>query len=394
MQYCLFDDYSWEQLLPLTFTRSVADLRIGIDSIAEKWQRILVEKPYILSQDYLQYSRLEEGPCTYINSSIIPNDELLADIKKLKSGEGLNYNSKLIALKPSKTFFNLNELIENNSCQLISYNSPLITIERPWDIFTKNGLVLKQDFVNYTNGRNSAKLSNTNTIIGDNIFVEKGVTAEACIINCSEGPVYLGKGANLMEGSIIRGPLSMGESSTLKLGTKIYGPTTIGPHSKVGGELNNVVIQGFSNKAHDGFLGNSVIGAWCNIGADTNTSNLKNNYAEVRLWSYTEKRFIKTGEQFCGLIMGDHSKCGINTMFNTGTVIGVSANIFGEGFPRNIIPSFAWGGKNGFMTYKYDKAMEVAEIVMGRRGIELDKRERSILKHIFDTSAEYRTWEK
>jgi UDP-N-acetylglucosamine diphosphorylase/glucosamine-1-phosphate N-acetyltransferase len=233
-------------------------------------------------------------------------------------------------------------------------------------------------------------LSGSNTLIGERIFIEEGAQAEAATFNSLSGPIYLGKDSLVMEGSVVRGGLSLGERSQLKLAAKIYGPTTIGPHCKVGGEVSNSVIMGYANKGHDGFLGNSVLGEWCNLGADTNTSNLKNNYAEVRLWSYESKRFESTGLQFCGLIMGDHSKSGINTMFNTGTLVGVSSNIFGGGFPRNFIPSFSWGGSSGFTEYRFDKAMETAEKVMGRRGIELDEVERAVLRHVFDESAELR----
>ena len=240
------------------------------------------------------------------------------------------------------------------------------------------------DYELLTKGRKSTELSSTNTIIGDRVFAEEGVEVEAAILNSKNGPIYLAKGSSIMEGSMVRGGLSLGEYSQLKLGTKIYGAVTIGPHSKVGGEVNNSVIQGYSNKGHDGFLGNSVIGEWCNLGADTNNSNLKNNYDEVKLWSYAKKGFERTGLQFCGLIMGDHSKCGINTMFNTGTVIGVSSNIFGSGFPRNFVPSFSWGGASGFVEYKLDKALKTAEIVFGRRSVELDATERQILTHIYE----------
>jgi UDP-N-acetylglucosamine diphosphorylase/glucosamine-1-phosphate N-acetyltransferase len=224
----------------------------------------------------------------------------------------------------------------------------------------------------------------------ENIFLEPGAKIECATLNASTGPIYIGKDAEIMEGALIRGPFALCEHATLKMGTKIYGPTTIGPHSKVGGEVNNSVIFGYSNKAHDGFLGNSVIGEWCNLGADTNNSNLKNNYIEVKLWDYASGRFIPTGLQFCGLIMGDHSKSGINTMFNTGTVVGVSANIFGSGFPRNYIPSFSWGGAQGYITYHIDKALEVASQVMKRRDIKLDEIEQDILKHIFEITASKR----
>jgi UDP-N-acetylglucosamine diphosphorylase/glucosamine-1-phosphate N-acetyltransferase len=241
-----------------------------------------------------------------------------------------------------------------------------------------------------TKGRTSAPISDTVQVLGKDVFFEEGAKAEFVTINANTGPVYIGKDAEIMEGSVIRGPFALCEHSAVKLSAKIYGPTTIGPESKVGGELNNVVIQGYSNKGHDGFLGNSVLGEWCNIGADSNNSNLKNNYAEVRLWDYETACFAKTGLQFCGLIMGDHSKCGINTMFNTGTVVGVSANIYGSGFPRNFVPSFSWGGASGFTEYKTNKAFEVAAKVFERRGLEFDEVEQRILDHVFEMTKVYR----
>jgi UDP-N-acetylglucosamine diphosphorylase/glucosamine-1-phosphate N-acetyltransferase len=393
MQYCLFDDYSWKQLLPLTYTRSVSELRVGITTIKEKWEQQIGKRIPILTQAYLISDKVKESPYTYINSSIIPNPVLIQRISEINMGEALYKGDKLIAYSAEKSL-SLKEI--NNPDVIIrsQWDEEIITIERPWDIFYKNDSILKSDFEQITNGRTSAPISSSNKIIGHQIFLEEGVEMEAAIINTKEGPVYLGKNSCVMEGAVIRGSTALCESSTIKLSAKIYGPTTIGPQSKIGGELNNVVFQGYSNKAHDGFLGNSVIGAWCNIGADTNTSNLKNNYAEVKLWSYLDERFIKTGLQFCGLIMGDHSKCGINTMFNTGTVIGVSANIFGAGFPRNYIPSFSWGGKSGLITYKFEKAIEVAEMVMERRDIPLSDADNNILKAIFHDTAKYRVWEK
>src|SRR5690606_24924204 len=250
---------------------------------------------------------------------------------------------------------------------------------------------LEDDFELLTDGRRSQPIPATNNIInGQNIFIEEGAKLEFVTLNASFGPIYIGKDAEIMEGSIIRGPFALCEHATVKLGAKIYGPTTVGPHSKVGGEVNNSVIFGYSNKGHDGFMGNSVLGEWCNLGADTNNSNLKNNYAEVRLWDYNTESFARTGLQFCGLMMGDHSKCGINTMFNTGTVVGVSANIFGSGFPRNFIPSYSWGGAAGMTTFKTDKAFEVAREVMKRRNLEFTEQDEKIMEHVFEITAKYR----
>src|SRR5690606_7840722 len=256
------------------------------------------------------------------------------------------------------------------------------------DIFSKNTLAIQADFDLLTKGRQSAAIPDSVFCINrKNIFVEEGARLNFASLNASDGPIYIGKNAEIMEGCTIRGPFALCDSSTLKMQTKIYGGTSIGPHSKVGGEVNNSVIFGYSNKAHDGFLGNSVIGEWCNLGADTNNSNLKNNYAEVKLWDYEKEGFANTGLQFCGLMMGDHSKCGINTMFNTGTVVGVSANIFGSGFPRNFIPSFSWGGSGGFTTYNTEKAFEVAKVVMSRRNIEFSDLDAKILVHVVEEKA-------
>ncbi|RMG85869.1 MAG: glucose-1-phosphate thymidylyltransferase, partial [Bacteroidetes bacterium] len=274
-------------------------------------------------------------------------------------------------------------------------NLDLFRIKNLWDITRFNARAIQLDFDLLTANRTSAPISATNRILGEeNIFMEPGARVEFATINATAGPVYIGKDAEIMEGALIRGPFAMGEHAVVKMGAKIYGATTLGPWCKVGGEVSNSVLFGYSNKGHDGFLGDSVIGEWCNIGADTNNSNLKNNYTEVKLWNYPAGRFIKTGQQFCGLFMGDHSKCGINTMFNTGTVVGVSANIFGDGFPRNFIPSFAWGGAAGFTTFKTDKAFETAEAMMRRRNKTLDTLDRVILLKVFEESAHWRAWEK
>ena len=326
----------------------------------------------------------------FVNGAYIPDENLYNTIAGMKDGEGLLVNGKLLAFRHNE----FEEVIEKNDFSRLSlaeYDGEPVKISYPWDIFSLNGKVLASDFLYVTKDRKSKKLPDSvNVINKDNIFVEQGVEINFATLNAQDGYIYLGQDSTVMEGSLVRGSLALCEHSQLKLGAKVYGPTTIGPFSKVGGEVNNVVIQGFSNKAHDGFLGNAVIGEWCNIGADSNNSNLKNNYAEVKMWNYKEERFIKTGLQFCGLIMGDHSKCGINTMFNTGTVVGVNANIFGSGFPRNFIPSFSWGGAQGFTEYKLPKAFEVAEKVMKRRNKTLNEIEKKILSSVFELTAKYR----
>lgn len=390
MNYLLFDDENRVNLLPLAYTKPVAEFRVGILTIAEKWRKRMPDEILFSGYktvDYLQdkYS-FESGEDTiWINGSVCPNSQLVQEIVQLKKMQCLlDETGNVIA-------FRTQEYHEVSSCENLISHIAFTHIKNLWNIFSCNGIELTLDFELVTKGRMSQKANATNQILGEeNLFIEEGAEVNCAIINATSGPVYIAKDAEVMEGSIIRGPFALCESSQTKLGAKIYGPTTVGPHSKVGGELNNVVIFGYSNKGHDGFLGNAVLGDWCNIGADSNTSNLKNNYAEVRLWNYATGRFSPTGLQFCGLIMGDHSKCGINTMFNTGTVVGVSANIFGSGFPRNFIPSFSWGGAQGQSTYQTKKAFEVAQKVMQRRGVVFDDREQSILTKVFELSEDYR----
>jgi UDP-N-acetylglucosamine diphosphorylase/glucosamine-1-phosphate N-acetyltransferase len=393
MNYILFDDKSWHNLLPLTFTRPVSEIRIGILKISEKWEKQLSAKVSFLTQDYLasKYSVVISADNTLINSSILPSADLIREIHDLKPGQLLKKDDTIIAARLNETQLQNFKTGDTDKFDQRTTSHTYLKIDFPWHIFSFNEAAILEDFKLITAGRVSAPISNTNKWTGtENIFMEEGATVEFAILNAKTGPIYVGKDAEIMEGCVVRGPLALCEHSTLKMGAKIYGATTIGPHSKFGGEVHNSVIFGYSNKAHDGFLGNSVLGEWCNLGADTNNSNLKNNYAEVRIWNYPQGRFISTGSQFCGLIMGDHSKSGINTMFNTGTVVGVSANIFGAGFPRNFIPSFSWGGPQGLSVYGLDKSYEVAELVMHRRGLELTTDERLILKTVFETTEKYR----
>lgn len=393
MNYILFDDKSWDNLLPLTFTRPVCEIRTGILTIKEKWEKHLNTSVSYLTKDYLsvKYPIIIESENILINGSVVPDTSLISAIEKLNPTEALLKNNQLIACKlTDKEIFNFN-YADSQASKIIDYKDDILKINWPWEIFSLNGKTLSLDYELITKDRKSQEISTTNNILGkENIFVEEGAKIEFATLNATRGPIYIGKDAEIMEGSIIRGPFALCEHSTLKLGAKIYGPTTIGPYSKVGGEVNNSVILGYSNKAHDGFLGNSVIGEWCNLGADTNNSNLKNNYAEVRLWNYKSEKFIKTGLQFCGLFMGDHSKCAINTMFNTGTVVGISSNIFGEGFPRNFIPSFSWGGAHGFTVFTIDKAFEVAGKVMERRNISFSQIDKDILLKVFEMTSKYR----
>ena len=383
----LFDDKSWLSLRPLTFTRPVADLRVGILTIAEKWAKYLDTDFGFVTQEYLSAKYALANSHLYINGSICPDEGLLEAVVKLKDGQVLYADDVVIAYS-TNTFFDFQDAFDR--FERISYTVNFVKIDYPEHIFGYNDIELQKDYALLTKGRTSAKLSGTNTILGENIFVEEGTEAECSTFNTLQGPIYLGKNSQVWEGSHIRGSFALCNDSQVKMGAKIYGKTTIGPYCRVGGEINNAVIWGNSSKGHEGYLGNSVLGQWCNIGADSNNSNLKNNYAEVRLWDYDEENFRKTGLQFCGLVMADHSKCAINTMFNTGTVVGVSANVFGAGFPRNFIPDFAWGGAQGFGTYALNKMLDTAALVFERRNKVLDKVEQDILSHVFEITKPYR----
>ncbi|MDB4920497.1 GlmU family protein [Mucilaginibacter sp.] len=384
MAIILFDDNAHQTLLPLTYTRPVADLRIGILTIAEKWAKYLGTEFSFYTQPYLQakFPQKTAVDDLFINGSVCPDDGLLEAIGLLKKGEALKQGDFLIAAKAT---------MDAAFTNVVNYESFFICIKYPEDIFSKNDIELRKDFKLLTKGRTSAAISATNTIIGNDFFAEEGAVAECSTFNTTKGPIYLGKDTDVWEGTHIRGAFALCEHSQVKMGAKIYGATTIGPYSRVGGEINNSVIWGYSSKGHDGFLGNSVLGEWCNIGADSNNSNLKNNYAEVKLWDYTTQRFRKTGLQFCGLIMADHAKCGINTMFNTGTVVGVSANVFGAGFPRNFVPDFAWGGAQGFEVYSIKKMFETTAMVYPRRDREFNEIEQEIMKKVFELSETYRS---
>ena len=385
MNYILFDDTTWKNLLPLTFTKPVSEIRIGILTITEKWETYLNGKLTYQTQEFLntKYKAVYTNNAVFINGKICPTPELLAQLNNLEFNKGIKKGNTLIAYRSNQaSALNIEEALLSSE----EINNNYLSVENTWDIFSKNGEAIKQDFELITRDRLSQPLSSSNTVIGDAnaIFLEEGAVVEAAILNTKSGPIYIGKDAEIMEGSVVRGPFALCEHSALKLSTKVYGPTTIGPHSKVGGEINNSVIFGYSNKAHDGFLGNSVIGEWCNLGADTNNSNLKNNYGNVKLYNYAQQKMVDTGLQFCGLTMGDHSKCGINTMFNTGTVVGVGANIFGGGFVPTHIPSFSWGGAEGMEDYQFDKMIETANRVYARRSISMSAEEKQILQTVFD----------
>jgi UDP-N-acetylglucosamine diphosphorylase/glucosamine-1-phosphate N-acetyltransferase len=391
MNYILFDGVHRDNLLPFTYTRPVAEIRIGILTIREKWEKCLSATTTTLTEEYLEekYPMVEMEQNIMINASFLPTKKMIDQIKGLSNNQAVFVGDEVLAFHT----LNTQEQVDFDAYERLDCNDNFIQIKNTYDIFSLNGIALQADFDLLTKDRISEKIPNTVQCINkDQIFLEEGVKINFATLNASNGPIYIGKNAEIMEGSMVRGPFALGKNATLKMGTKIYGATTVGPYCKVGGEVNNVVFFGYANKGHDGFLGNSVIGEWCNLGADTNNSNLKNNYAEVKLWNYETQGFKKTGLQFCGLMLGDHSKCGINTMFNTGTVVGVFANIFGSNFPRNFIPSFSWGGNAGFTVYQMKKVVEVAKVVMQRRKIEFDEKEQKILAHIFEITKQYRNF--
>ncbi len=389
MNYILFDGTVRNALLPLTFTRPVADIRIGILTIREKWEKYLTTTTTTLTEEYLsgKYPMVEMDKNIMINASFLPNSILATMVLSLQENQAIFKDDNIIAFYTTTS----QEEVNFDNYEIIEFEDECISISNTWDIFQKNDIAIREDFELITQERYSQSIpKSVNVICPESIFIEEGAKLEFVTLNATSGPIYIGKNSEIMEGSIIRGPFALCEEAQVKLGAKIYGATTVGPQCRVGGEVANSVLFGYSSKGHDGFLGNSVLGEWCNIGADSNNSNLKNNYEEVKLWSYETETFIKTGLQFCGLIMADHSKCGINTMFNTGTVVGVSANIFGSGFPRNFIPSFSWGGASGFTTYITSKAFATARIAMSRRNIDFSEEDVAILEHVFEETKKWR----
>jgi UDP-N-acetylglucosamine diphosphorylase/glucosamine-1-phosphate N-acetyltransferase len=397
MNILLFDEAQCRtQLLPFTFTRPIADIRIGILKISEKWRLRTGSEFSYLTEEYLseKFPPYLTRETVLVNGAICPSQKLADVVLSLREGERLEQNGKLLAVRPdNKVRFNQLDKVGSST---VEYTGDVCAIERPWQIFLENGPQIRADFDLITSNRSTQSIQDPYTRVysPERIFVEPGVKIKAAILNAENGPIYLGKNSNVEEGAVVRGPFALGELSTVNANSRMRGDITIGPHCKVGGEISNSVIFGYSNKGHDGFLGNSVIGEWCNIGADTNISNLKNNYAMVKVWDYKKNGFADTGQQFCGLFMGDHSKTGINTMLNTGTVVGVAANIFGAGFPRTFIPSFSWGGAAGFSTFRVDKVKEMANTAMARRGGEYNALEEEILQHVFDLTARFRVWDK
>ncbi len=384
-----------QRLLPLTYTRPIANLRVGILTLDEKWcKHLSIENYGYYTQDYLsrKFLSLDASEDTlWIVDGILPSPELIAEITRLKPGESLAQNGRMLIAKGNE-----NPVTSEHAYKLIKLNTEVSQMVYSWDIFRLNGQEIRNDFKLITSGRTSAKITDPHTTVygAENIFIEEGVTIKAAVLNAENGPIYIGKNCQVHEGALLRGALALGDGSIVAMGTKLRGDISTGPCCKVGGEISNSVFWGYSNKGHDGFLGNSVIGEWCNFGAGTNSSNLKNNYDPVRMWSFESDSFIQTGLQFCGLIMADYSKTAIGTLFNTGTTVGVATNIYGKGFPKTIIPSFAWGGSEGFVTHRPRKAFITADIVMKRRNLELTPDDKEILNHIFEATSHHRVWEQ
>ena len=393
LKIVLVDGAERASLLPLVATRPVGDLRIGIGTLAEKWRKRLGADVYFGTESLfhaLPTYPAWDGPAVYWEAGVCPTDALAAAAADLRPGQTLVWNETVVAVFADRAASDPRLLPEPTADRVVVSDASAVRITRLWHLFQHNGAELERDFAVWTAGRTSAPMHPSTTVLGDRFFAEPGAQALASVLNTTTGPIYLGADSEIQEGCMVRGGLALGDHAVLKMGAKIYGPTTVGPDCRVGGEVNNSVLWGRSNKGHDGFLGNAVLGEWCNIGADSNNSNLKNNYEEVKLWSYPRGGFERTGLQFCGLVLGDHSKCGINTMFNTGTVVGVSCNVFGAGFPRNFIPDFSWGGPQGLSEYTLDKALATAERVMDRRSLALTPAHRAILSEVHAKTADLR----
>lgn len=393
-------DIDRRRLLPITFNRPVCDILVGIDTIREKWDDIAGFPLEILSASYLGHQVEFDDMNLLLHGGVIPTEQLKKAINGLKEDQVLTHRGRLIAVicNPEEAE-NVRQKINDGEAlsftffdrEEVSFDYGLIAIEKPSDIFSLNGDILIGDFKRKTKNFHTTEFPDGVLVSGDEVFIEEGAKLRHCVLNAEDGPIYIGKDSEVMEGCLIRGPFSLGQNATLKMGAKIYGPTSVGKHCKIGGEVNNSVIHDYSNKGHDGFLGNSVIGSWCNLGADTNTSNLKNTYDEVKVWDYSREAIVPTGRQFHGLIMGDHSKAGINTMFNTGTVVGMCANIFGGGFPEKFIPSFSWGSpEKGFVEFRMDKAVEAASAMMSRRTIKYSERDANVFRYVVEHDRKFR----
>ncbi|WP_116108235.1 putative sugar nucleotidyl transferase [Lewinella sp. IMCC34191] len=394
MPVILFDSQDREHLLPLTYARPVGDLRLGLLTLAEKWGRHLVTTCSCFPAPYLRnlFPTALGEENWLIDGSLLPGVEVVSWIESIPLNSAWAKEGRLVVAKLDRArteAFVADDGLNGLEMKEVPH-LPFSFVSRPADLFRKNAEAIVSDFELVTGGRDSEPLPSSNRLVGslENLFISNDVKLEACILNVEDGPIYIGRGATVLEGSMLRGPLVIAEDAVIKMGAKLYGATTIGPNCKVGGEISNVVFQANSNKGHDGYLGNAVVGEWCNIGADTNGSNLKNDYGNVKVWSYADQAMIDSGIQFYGIIMGDHSKTAINTMLNTGTVIGFSANVFGAGFPPTFVPSFTWG--NGVTTYRLDKAMETARRMMMRRGKVFSDDHRALFEYIFQRSQPYR----
>lgn len=374
MKFNLFDDTP-EDFYPLTLTRPIADLRVGITCIREKWESMIKGTSGYMTSEYLQEKYPMQNSDLYINARWIPQPEDIDLIAKLQPGSGIGHGEMTLAVKtlPDQSIENITDLEDHPGAPFV--------LSRVTDLFAANERAMVLEFESsIVDGQTKSE----NTLYGNNFHIDPSAQVRGAILNSETGPIYIGPNAQVMEGSLIRGPFALLEGAHVKMGSKIYGATTIGPYSRVGGEISNSILQGYSNKGHDGFLGNSLLGHWCNLGADTNNSNLKNNYSTIKVWSYATEGYMDTGLTFCGLIMGDHSKSAINTQFNTGTIVGVNVNVFDSGFPPKFIPSFSWGGATGFVEYDFDKAMEVCERVCARRDVKWTDEDVAMMRHIHD----------
>jgi len=394
MNYILFDSLDRDNLFPITYTRSISSIRVGQLTILEKWERYVNQQISILCPDYLskKHSVAISAINIYVNGAVLPNRDLVNCIESLSHKQKLVQGNTLIACNAGA--LNWDGIIDE--CELyeaIEYNGELKQVRNTWDIISYLKCELQSDLkITKSDFQNITLPDYVTAINNDDILVGRNVKIGACIINAAEGPVVIDDGAEIMDGAIVKGPVYLGKRSVFKIGAKIYGPTSIGNNCKVGGEVTDSVFQAYSNKGHDGFLGHSYIGEWCNLGADTNTSNLKNTYEQVRIWNYATRRFDKTGLQFLGLIMGDHAKTGINTMLNTGSVIGVASNVYGAGFPRNFMPDFSAGGVQKIECFALNRVFKMATAMMGRRGIELSEDDKDIFSHVFSASSQYRNF--
>lgn len=388
MHYLLSDWGKTIDFFPLTLSRPLSEMRWGVLTIEAQWKQWLGDGVFYyhtlahLHERYPHY--IPQKNHVVINASVFPTRELAQAVRQLRPGEELKAHGIVLA----KMVGGDSQKVER-SIHFEEY--PVYSLNQLTDLWSTLTEVLPISIGYITEGRKSTSLHPSNTLIGKHpVFLEEGAAVYGAVLNTQNGPIYIGKDALVMEGALIRGPFALGEGGVVKMGAKIYGPTVVGPFCKVGGELNNVNLHSYSNKGHDGYLGNAAIGQWCNLGANTTNSNLKNTFEEVRLYSYRTKRFEPTGLQFCGLVMGDHSKAAIGTLFNTGTVIGFSSNVFSNGFPRNFVPSFKWGGAQGLSTYQLDKAKRTADEMMKRRGLVLDAKEEALFDYLFN---EIHLWE-